>query len=52
MSRRQALRLTLHKKLDSDRERAYRRALKAIGCTPQTIDILVERDRDWIESGR
>lgn len=33
------------------REEAYRRALAAVGFMPQTIDVLVERDRAWIERG-
>ena len=52
MSRVQALKLMVYKKLRNDREAAYRRALKSVGFMPQTIDVLVERDRDWIESGK
>jgi hypothetical protein len=37
--------------LRRDRERAYRRALARIGAMPQTIDLLVEEDRDWIDTG-
>jgi hypothetical protein len=41
---RAAVRLALHR----EREAGYRRALEAIGAMPQTIELMVERDRDWI----
>ena len=34
------------------REAGYRRALEAAGYLPQSVDIMVERDRDWIGRGR
>jgi len=37
--------------LRSNREKAYRRALKQAGYLPQSVDIMVERDRDWIDRG-
>lgn len=33
------------------RYEAYRRALRAVGCEPQTVELLVERDREWLATG-
>lgn len=33
------------------REEGYRRALKRAGYTPGSVDLAVERDREWIERG-
>jgi hypothetical protein len=30
---------------------AYRHALKHAGYTPQSIDLALERNREWIQSG-
>lgn len=34
-----------------NREKAYRRALQQAGFMPQSVDIMVARDRRWIEWG-
>lgn len=34
------------------RELAYRRALKAAGYLPQSIEVMVKRDKQWIKTGR
>ena len=49
-----ALEATINKTeeyLRRDRERAYRRALEATGHTPGSVEIMVAKDRDWIDSG-
>jgi hypothetical protein len=33
------------------REAGYRRALKHAGYLPQSIDLAVDKDREWIEKG-
>ena len=43
--------LRIDRILSCEREEAYRRALKQAGYLPQSVDIMVERDRDWIQSG-
>lgn len=43
-------RVGLERLIQQERERAYRRALKKIGCLPQTIDLMVERDREWMQA--
>lgn len=35
-----------------ERERAFRRALKHAGYLPRSIDLAVEKHRDWIEGKR
>ena len=34
------------------REQAYRRALRLAGFLPHSIDVMVDRDRNWIERGQ
>ena len=34
------------------REQAYRRALEHAGYMPGSVEIAVERDREWIKKGR
>ena len=34
-----------------NRELAYRRALIRAGYMRESVDIMVERDRDWIDNG-
>ena len=34
-----------------DRIAAYRHALKYAGYLPKSVDLAVERNRDWIQSG-
>ena len=34
------------------REQAYRRALKHAGYLPHSIDLAVEKDRQWIKRGK
>ena len=50
-SRLSRLKEAVYEDLRSNREKAYRRALKQAGYLPQSVDIMVERDRDWIDRG-
>lgn len=34
----------------NDRQLGMRHALKAIGCCDRTVELIVEREREWIES--
>lgn len=34
----------------NDRQLGMRHALKVIGCCDQTVELIVEREREWIES--
>ncbi len=42
---------SVHRDLQDARVESYRRALRQIGCEPQTIELLVERDREWLATG-
>lgn len=33
------------------REESYRRALKATGHTPGSVEVMLRRDRHWIDTG-
>lgn len=33
------------------RELAYRRALRATGHQPTSVEIMVAKDRDWLDTG-
>lgn len=35
----------------AERELAYRRALARVGVMRTSVDLLVDRDREWIERG-
>ena len=34
----------------NDRQLGMRHALKVIGCCDQTVELVLEREREWIES--
>ena len=34
----------------NDRQLGMRHALKVIGCCDQTVELIIEREREWIES--
>lgn len=40
-----------HELMRRERERAYRRALKATGHTPGSIEVMLRRDRHWLDTG-
>ena len=45
------LRAAVRIELRLAREDAYRRALAHAGYLPQSIDLAVRKDRDWIDTG-
>jgi hypothetical protein len=45
------LRAAVRIELRLAREDAYRRALARVGAMEQTVELLVKRDRDWIDTG-
>lgn len=47
----QALIAAVNDQLRINREAAYRRALEATGHTPGSVEIMLAKDREWIESG-
>ena len=32
-----------------EREAGMRKALEAVGCLPQTVALVIEREREWID---
>lgn len=46
-----ALQEAIYRDLRRAREDGYRRALKHAGYLPRSIDLAVEKDREWIERG-
>lgn len=48
----ESLRESVYQALAESREQAYRHALKHAGYLPKSIDLAVEANRKWIDSGK